>query len=76
MRTYHLKSWKIVVDNRSKKMYDIVCDEKNFMILNPYQEYIVFIEVNQKDNLVLQKLSDFIQYQFSASEKCLNMIIL
>lgn len=76
MRTYYLKSWKIVVYNNSKKMYDFVCDEKNFMILNQYQEYIVFIEVNQKDNLVLQKLSDVIQYQFSVSEKCLSMTIL
>lgn len=75
MRTYHLKDWKIEIENKSQKMYEFVCDEKNFMILNKYNEYIVFIEVNQKENLVLQKLSDFVEYKFSVSEKCLSMKI-
>ncbi len=75
MRTYHLKGWKIEIENKSQKMYEFVCDEKNFMILNKYDEYIVFIEVNQKENLVLQKLSDFVEYKFSVSEKCLSMKI-
>ena len=76
MRTYQLKDWKIQIENRSNEQYDFVCDEKNLIISDKSKEYITFVEVNQKDNLVLQKLPYFVEYKFYSEEKCLSIIIL
>ncbi len=56
--------------------YNYVCDEKNLMISTKENDYIAFIEINQKENLVLQKFPYFIQYKFYSEEKRLDIIIL
>ncbi len=48
--------------------YNYVCDEKNLMISTKENDYIAFIEINQKEN--------FIQYKFYSEEKRLDIIIL
>ena len=65
MKTYQLRDWKINIRNKSMEAYNYVCDEKNLMI-----------EINQKENLVLQKFPYFIQYKFYSEEKRLDIIIL
>ena len=76
MRTYQLKDWEINIQNKSMEAYNYVCDEKNLIISTKSNEYVAFIEVNQKENLVLQKMSYFIHYKFHSDEKKLDIIIL
>lgn len=76
MKTYQLRDWKINIQNKSMEAYNYVCDEKNLMISTKENDYIAFIEINQKENLVLQKFPYFIQYKFYSEEKRLDIIIL
>ena len=75
METYYLNGWKITAENKSKSAYDFVYDEKDLMILDKFQAFISFVDVNKKGNLVLQKLSNSLRYQINNAEKCLNIIV-
>mgnify|MGYP001032339873 FL=1 len=74
METYYLNGWKITAENKSKSAYEFVYDEKDLMILDKFQDCVSFVEVNQKGNLVLQKLSSSLRYQVNRAEKCLNIM--
>ena len=75
MATYYLDDWKIILENNGYSSYDFVYDEKNLVILDKFQDCVSFIEVNQKGNLVLQKLSTSLRYKIHSTEKCLNIIM-
>lgn len=76
MKEYKLKYWTIGIDNKSKDIYHYVCDGENLVIVDSFKDFILFIQVDYDNNLILERLPYYLQYEISYSEKYLYITIL
>ena len=76
MSKYKLKNWTIWIENKSKDTYHYVCDEENLVIVDSFKDYVLFIQADHQDNLILERLPYYLQYKISVSEKHLYITIL
>jgi len=79
MKNFNLGMWTVQVDiigDISLEKYDFVCDGKRLVILTAMEDFITFVKVGEKNNLILQRIPYYFQYKISHSDKVLTIKIL